>query len=156
MRYRRFLALVLGAVVAGACSTGASSSASGSPSANPAASAPASANAARVEINLTDALKMEPEALRVPVGQAVTFVVTNAGSNNHEFYVGDEAAQTAHETEMSSMAGMGQDEANGIALKPGETKELTVTFDTTGTMIAGCHEPGHYAGGMKATVEIGS
>jgi uncharacterized cupredoxin-like copper-binding protein len=54
------------------------------------------------------------------------------------------------------MGGMGQGDANGIALKPGETKELTVTFDSPGMVIAGCHEPGHYGGGMKATIEIGS
>ena len=150
MRYRSLVAFALVAVVAGACSAGTSSSAPGSP----AASALASGAATRVEVKLTDAFRMEPSALRVPMGRAVTFVVTNSGAIDHEFYVGDEAAQLAHAKSMPSMGGMGQDVANGIALKPGQTKELTVTFDAPGTTIAGCHEPGHYGGGMKATIEI--
>ena len=110
----------------------------------------------RVEVKLADSLKMAPAEIAVPVGQAVTFVVTNIGANTHEFFVGDDAAQMEHENEMTSMCGMSQDEANGISLKAGETKDLTVTFDAPGTMIAGCHEPGHYGGGMKAMIKVGS
>jgi uncharacterized cupredoxin-like copper-binding protein len=87
----------------------------------------------------------------------VTFVVTNAGALEHEFYVGDEAAQAAHEKEMSSMGGMGmsEDGPNGVGVKAGETKELTMTFTTPGSTITGCHVTGHYASGMKATITIG-
>ena len=106
-------------------------------------------------MKLTDALKIEPPELKVPVGQRVTFVVTNTGASNHEFYVGDEAAQAKHESEMTSMGGMSRDEKNGMGLKPGETKELTITFDKAGTTIAGCHETAHYGAGMKAAITIG-
>ena len=37
---------------------------------------------------------------------------------------------------------------------PGQTKELTVTFPAATSLLAGCHVAGHYAGGMKATVEV--
>ena len=107
-------------------------------------------------MQLTDALEMMPSELAVPAGEPVTFVVTNAGTIDHEFYLGDEAAQAAHEQEMQEMGGMGHDEEMGIGVKPGETKELTVTFPETGSILAGCHVAGHYAGGMKARVEIGS
>lgn len=45
--------------------------------------------------------------------------------------------------------GHGQD---GITVKPGKTAELTRTFATAGTIEVGCHEPGHYASGMKIKV----
>lgn len=106
-------------------------------------------------MQLTDALKMEPAEMAVPAGVPVTFVVTNAGSIDHEFYLGDEAAQAEHEQEMQA-GGMAHDEPMGIGVKPGETKELTVTFPEAGSILAGCHVAGHYAGGMKASVEIGS
>ena len=153
MRIHRLAAFVLVLLLVGACSAGASSTPSTSPSF---ASSQPSGTATRLEVKLTDALKVEPAEVMVPVGRAVTFVVTNAGAIAHEFFVGDEAAQAAHEKEMSSMGGMGHEDANGIALKPGETRELTITFAAPGKIIAGCHEPGHYAGGMKATIEIGS
>jgi uncharacterized cupredoxin-like copper-binding protein len=108
-----------------------------------------------VAVKLSDNLKMEPAAIKVPVGQAVTFVVTNSGATEHEFIVGDEAVQMEHEGDMASMGGMSQDEANGIGVKPGETKELTMTFSAAGTTIAACHEIGHYAAGMRATITIG-
>lgn len=59
-----------------------------------------------------------------------------------------------HEQEMQDMGGMMHDEEMGIAVKPGETKELTLTFDVAGQTLAGCHFPGHYAAGMKATIVI--
>ena len=117
----------------------------------PAASDPAST---QIEVTLTDALKIEPGAITVPAGVPVTFVVTNAGSIEHEFYLGDEAAQAAHEEEMKSMGGMTHDEPEGISVPAGETKQLTYTFDTPGTTLAGCHLPGHYAGGMKAEITV--
>lgn len=75
-------------------------------------------------------------------------------SCHHEFYIGDEEAQAEHEQEMQA-GGMTHDEPAGISVPPGETKELTFTFAEPGETLAGCHEPGHYAGGMKATITVG-
>lgn len=108
-----------------------------------------------IEVTLTDALRIEPAAMTVRAGQPVTFVVTNAGALPHEFYLGDEAAQAEHAAEMESMGGMmPHDEPSGIGLQPGETKELTFTFDTPGEWIAGCHVTGHYPGGMRAVITV--
>jgi uncharacterized cupredoxin-like copper-binding protein len=93
----------------------------------------------RIEVTLTDALRIEPAMMSVPAGVPVTFVVTNTGAIDHEFYLGDEAAQAEHEQEMMAMGGMGHDEPEGIAVDPGETKELTHTFAEPGEMLAGCH-----------------
>ena len=108
----------------------------------------------RISVTLIDALRIEPAAMNVPSGVPVTFVVTNSGGTDHEFYVGDEASQAAHETEMQSMGGMTHDEPNGIAVDPGQTKELTMTFGQQGQTLAGCHVAGHYAGGMRATITV--
>ncbi len=50
--------------------------------------------------------------------------------------------------------GMAHDDPAGIAVKPGETKELTYTFAEAGEALAGCHVIGHYGGGMKAEITI--
>jgi uncharacterized cupredoxin-like copper-binding protein len=107
-----------------------------------------------IEVSLTDALKIEPASMTVPAGVPVTFVVTNSGTADHEFYLGDEDAQAEHEQEMTDMGGMTHDEPEGIAVKPGETKELTYTFAEPGETLAGCHVVGHYGGGMKATITV--
>lgn len=144
------------ALVIAACSGGAAPTESPAPteSSAPTDSA-ASTGPARVEITLTDAFRIEPGDVTVPVGVPVTFVVTNTGAIDHEFYVGDEAAQDAHEQEMQTMGGMAHDEAMGIPLKFGQTRELTITFDAAGGLLAGCHVSGHFGAGMKSTITVG-
>lgn len=148
MRLSRLVLVPVAALLVGACSGGATIAPSASPSASP------SAPATRFAVKLTDALRMEPAAMTVPAGVPVTFVVTNSGATDHEFYLGDEDAQTEHEKEMGAMGGMGHDEPEGIGLKPGETKELTYTFAAAGTALAGCHVVGHYGAGMKAEITV--
>lgn len=117
-------------------------------------SPPPSAAATRIDVTLSDALRIEPATITVPGGVPVTFVVTNVGLIDHEFYLGDEQAQVEHEQEMQSMGGMMHAEPEGIALEPGETKELTYTFAEPGETLAGCHVTGHYPGGMKASIAV--
>lgn len=149
-RYRA-LAPVL-ALAFAACSNAGSAP---SPTA-PSASSPASTNpgATRVEVKLTDALRMEPGEMTVKAGQTLTFVVTNTGAIEHQFYLGDEAAQAAEEQMMQS--GPMGDTAQGIIVKPGETKELTYTFQVAGKTFAGCHFMGHYPAGMKVVITVTS
>lgn len=152
---RSLLALMPVLAILAACS----SPAGGSPSAPaPSSGAPSASTGAggatRIEVSLTDSLKIETAApITVKAGEPVTFVVTNKGGTDHEFYLGDEAAQAAHAKEMASM-GMGHDEPNGIGVKPGVTKELTFTFPTAGAWLAGCHVNAHYAAGMKAPITV--
>jgi uncharacterized cupredoxin-like copper-binding protein len=125
------------------------------PAASSSPSAPTGSGAAtRIVVTLTDSLRIEPAGISVPASVPVTFVVTNSGAIDHEFYLGDEAAQAEHEKEMVSMGGMAHDEPAGILVKPGETKELTYTFAQAGTTLAGCHVAGHYGGGMKAPITV--
>jgi uncharacterized cupredoxin-like copper-binding protein len=120
----------------------------------PSPAAPSVSAATRIEVRLTDSMTIEPGAMTVPAGVPVTFVVTNEGFLDHEFYLGDEAAQAAHEAEMLEMGGMTHDDPEGIAVAPGETKELTYTFASPGESLAGCHVAGHYLANMKATIVI--
>ena len=152
MRLRHLaLAPALVLVIAACSGGGATPSPSAAASSLPAASAsPASQT---IEVKLTDALRMEPAEMTVKAGQPVTFMVTNTGAIDHEFYLGDEAAQTEQE-EMMQSGEMAHDTPEGTSLKPGETKELTYTFVETGQTLAGCHFAGHYTGGMKATITV--
>jgi uncharacterized cupredoxin-like copper-binding protein len=146
-----FFLLAAAGLLLAACSGGGSGA---TPSTGPSAAVAASGSpTTRIEVTLTDALRMEPAAMTVPAGAPVTFVVTNSGATDHEFYLGDAAAQDEHEREMQA-GGMMHDDPDGISLKAGETKELTHTFEQAGEALAGCHVVGHYAGGMKATITV--
>lgn len=161
MRIAPLAFIVLASSVIVACSSAGSTaapSASRPPTSAPASTAPAASPAAsavtRIEVTLTDSMTIELAAMTVPAGVPVTFVVTNTGVVDHEFYLGDEAAQAAHEEEMMASGGMGHDEPGGVTVGPGETKELIHTFATAGMTLAGCHVAGHYAAGMMTQITI--
>lgn len=153
---RSLIALVPVLAILAACSSpaGVSPSAPAPSVGGPVASASTGATT-RIEVALTDSLKIETATpITVKAGTPVTFVVTNTGGTDHEFYLGDGATQAAHQKEMASMGSMAHDVPNGIAVKPGATKELTFTFPTAGAWLAGCHVNAHYAAGMKAAITV--
>lgn len=154
MNRRGIVLIAAVAVLTAACTSGGSSPTESPTASSPESSASASSGAKRIEVSLTDALKIEPAAMSVPAGVPVTFVVTNTGATEHEFFLGDEEEQAMHEQEMAEMGGMAHDEEMGIGLRPGQAKELTVTFPEAGSTLAGCHVAGHYAGGMMATITV--
>ncbi len=100
-------------------------------------------------------LEFDPDSVEVESGETVTFEVTNEGKNSHEFVLGDDSYQEEHAAEMSGGEEMSGD-LNQIEIEPGETKSLTWTFIGDGEVRYGCHEPGHYEGGMVATIDMGS
>lgn len=122
-----------------------------------AACAPSASEPSRVRevaVTMTDELRFEPDAITVTAGETVHFVVHNAGAVDHEFLIGDEAAQAEFAAEMAD----GHDDEHvgeaGVALGPGETGEFAYTFAAPGALLVGCHEPGHYDGGMVARITV--
>jgi uncharacterized cupredoxin-like copper-binding protein len=108
-----------------------------------------------VKISTLDAMAYEPGAIDVSAGEAITFVVTNAGQATHEFTIGDAAMQQEHANAMAHMpAGMAHALPNSITLKPGESKQLTWRFGDAGTLEYACHESGHYGAGMRGQINV--
>jgi uncharacterized cupredoxin-like copper-binding protein len=87
----------------------------------------------------------------VDPGETVRFVVSNADPIDHEFIIGDEAVQIAHErgTEAFHRPRPGE-----ITILAGETVETTYTFGAR-DLIFGCHLPGHYTYGMRGFISVG-
>ncbi|HEX2041782.1 MAG TPA: plastocyanin/azurin family copper-binding protein [Acidimicrobiales bacterium] len=116
------------------------------------------ARAARtVEVRALDTRKYEPTEIKVQPGETVTIRVTNTGTSLHEFYLGSEKQHEDHETEMAAMGDAEMkmaDEANRIFMEAGETKQVTWTFPESGTVIYGCHMPGHFGQGMRGNVTV--
>lgn len=110
-----------------------------------------------VEVKMVDGLRFVPAALTVTKGETITFKVTNEDDTFHEFMLGDEEVHAERDQEMMEMSDKPMDmddQRNSITLEGGETKELTWTFDESGTVIYGCHQPGHYGKGMRGTITV--
>jgi len=106
-----------------------------------------------VNVVMSDAMRFAPDPITVKAGEEVTFVVSNEGVIVHEFFVGTEEEQVEHAAEMAA-GGMSHGDDNALSLKAGETGSLTMTFVAAGSLLIGCHEPGHYDAGMRATLNV--
>lgn len=93
----------------------------------------------------------EPASVTVPVGQPVTFVITNDDPIDHEWIVGDAATHERHRTGTEPVHGARPTEISIPALSQ---KRTTVTFAATRPVQFICHLPGHEAYGMVGTVTV--
>ena len=111
----------------------------------------ASADAAgtvRIDIEYSH---FQPDAVTVPVGRPVQFLLSNADPIVHEWIVGDAALHERHRTGTEPAHGDRPTEQTIPALGFVRT---TVTFDVAGTYQYICHLPGHEAYGMVGTVIV--
>jgi uncharacterized cupredoxin-like copper-binding protein len=103
-------------------------------------------------------------------GETVVFEFANEGEFEHEAVIGDASVQDAHEAEMSKPGAgvtMPQPGAEAtvhthgsgsggstVTVAPGDSAILRYTFDQAGSVLVGCHIPGHYRDGMKFEVKV--
>jgi uncharacterized cupredoxin-like copper-binding protein len=161
-RWRRLIlgsALVLAASAscgsdAGNATTGASSEHGADEAIDFGEPAPPEAGDRRVRVTAVDALAFSPSHMAVAKDETITFEVTNTGETRHEFVIGDADFQEEHEREMASGDMSMQHEDNTLVLDPGQTGSLAWTFTQAGEVLYGCHEPGHYDGGMVGTIQV--
>ena len=92
-----------------------------------------------------------PGSITVKPGEKVRFVIRNDDPIDHEFLLGDEVVQQIHESGTEAHHGAKPGEISVAAFDEAET---TFVFTEPGSLIFGCHLPGHYAYGMKGLVTI--
>ena len=107
-----------------------------------------------IKVVMLDELAYDPEQLDVSEGDVVTFEVVNEGKARHEFVLGDSDYQEMHEADMGD-GGHGEMMENGVSVEPGQSASLTWRFTESGEVLYGCHEPGHYEGGMVGAIDVG-
>lgn len=140
-------ALLLSAALAAATTIAACSSD------DPGSAAPASPD--RVIVQMSDN-SYTPSSFDVKKGETVTFEFVNDGQATHEAFIGDREAQDDHAADMANGEDHSMHMGAGVVVKvePGESETITRTFDTAGQVLIGCHQPGHWQSGMKATVNV--
>ena len=151
MRFKTAFGLLVVSVIATACGGSSMNHAGSSMDHGGGTSSPTAGKV--VEVVMKDN-SFSPDHLSVKKGEAVTFRFTNSGAQLHEAVIGNEDAQAQAEMAMQHGGHSGMSMTNTVEVKPGETGELTMTFDKAGDVLIGCHQPGHYAAGMRATVTV--
>ena len=104
-----------------------------------------------------DEMKFVMELPSIQQGEVIKFVVTNDGSTDHEFSIGDTASQRAHAKLMAKNPDMKhQDDPTAVHVSPGETEEVIWKFNKAiqGDVVFACQMPGHFDAGMTHQAKL--
>ena len=101
-----------------------------------------------IVIRMDDHLEFVPSEVSVTPGETILFVLPNVGSAlTHEFQIGPADRVALDQAD-------GQIVVEVDKIEPLHVDYLTYTFGTVGPYAFACHEPGHYAAGMKGIVDL--
>jgi len=105
----------------------------------------------KVEVVARD-FEFDPKEITVEQGDIVEFVVTNEGSADHEFVIGDAALMD----ELGSMAHQhGADDPYAVpVMSSGDEGSLTWNFTQPGRFRFECHVDEHNELGMTGTITV--
>jgi uncharacterized cupredoxin-like copper-binding protein len=140
----------------------------GSPSTTPVPSAGDVSHPREVNIIARD-YSFAPDPLDLIPGETVLLHVVNGGLETHEAVIGDQSVQDAWEIAEAATVGAPPGPTPVVSVPPGVAGLRVVVASgarvdvvwtvpaapaAVGTLIVGCHIPGHYARGMHAAVRV--
>ncbi len=104
----------------------------------------------------------KPTLIRIGVNETIQFRFINKTVAPHEALIGDTDVQIKHAKEMKAVTSAGSDHMDHmnsstkgyVLVKPKSTKTLSYRFTKEGRLLIGCHQPGHWEGGMKLTLVV--
>ena len=107
-----------------------------------------------IEIRGTE-MRFNPARVVIKRGDVATLRLINRGTVAHELMVGDAQMQRDHESEMTG-GGMGHGSMDTavVTADAGHTASMTWRFTKAGTVLFGCHQPGHYGAGMRGQIVV--
>lgn len=107
-----------------------------------------------ITIAMTDAMRFNPDRIRVRSGETVRFVVRNTGKMLHEMVLGTPAALQEHAALMEKFPDMEHDAPWTVHVAPGQSGEIVWTFNRPGRFEFACLIAGHYQAGMKGSIVV--
>ncbi len=96
--------------------------------------------------------RFQPSEVRMTQGDTVRFVIHNTDPIDHEFILGDEQVQDAHEH--GTQASHDGSVPGQVSIPAGQTRTTTYTFERPLSLAYACHLPGHYRYGMVGVVRV--
>lgn len=110
-----------------------------------------------VELTMTEGngtMAYSPAEIQVKKGEQIKFILKNAGTLDHEFFLDSFEHNAEHKIEMQKNPEMVHDEPNAQRLASGKQIEIIWKFSKAGTFEFACLIPGHYEAGMHGKVVV--
>lgn len=95
-----------------------------------------------------------PSHITVRKGEQVRFVLSNDGTEKHEFVLATVTENRKHGALMKKYPKMEHDDPNARQLTPYTGGEMLWKFTKKGTFEFACLIPGHYEAGMHGTITV--
>lgn len=114
----------------------------------------ASAVSRTIDVSMGDDMRFKPNKLEIKQGETIHFRVKNSGKLLHEFVIGTKAENAKHAELMLKFPNMQHDEPYMAHVDPGETGEITWTFNRAGNFEFACLIAGHFQAGMVGTITV--
>jgi uncharacterized cupredoxin-like copper-binding protein len=96
----------------------------------------------------------DPAHVVVRKGEQIRFVLSNDGTENHEFVLATVAENNKHAKLMKKYPHMEHDDPNTKRLTPFTDGEIVWKFTKRGTFQYACLIPGHREAGMHGTIDV--
>lgn len=96
----------------------------------------------------------DPAHVVVRNGEQIRFVLSNDGTENHEFVLATVAENNKHAKLMKKYPHMEHDDPNAKRLALLTDGEIVWKFTRRGTFEYACLIPGHREAGMHGTIEV--
>ena len=96
----------------------------------------------------------EPTAIEVRVGEQIRFVISNDGTESHEFMLATVEENRKHAVLMKKFPEMEHADPNAIRLTPFVSGEIVWKFTKRGEFEYACLIPGHLEAGMRGKVTV--
>ncbi len=110
-----------------------------------------------IEVAMTEAggtLAFVPAEIEVNLGEQIKFVLKNAGTLNHEFFLDSFEKNAKHKIEMEKNPEMEHDDPNAKRLAANASADIVWKFSKPGRFEFACLIPGHYEAGMHGVVIV--
>jgi uncharacterized cupredoxin-like copper-binding protein len=118
------------------------------------------ATARVVELSIDGMRFSPPDHIEVRQHETVRLVIRNPDGIPHEVFIGIEAEQLEHRAAHASTPPRLQAEVphygRGAHIHALGTGQFDYRFDRQGELLIGCHLPGHWESGMRATILVRS
>jgi uncharacterized cupredoxin-like copper-binding protein len=96
----------------------------------------------------------EPAHISVRKGEEIRFVLSNDGTESHEFVLATVTENRKHAQLMKKYPHMEHDDPNAKRLTPFTDGEIVWKFTKRGTFEYACLIPGHREAGMHGTIDV--
>ena len=107
-----------------------------------------------VRFTMADTMRFTPDKLVVRQGETLRLVIRNQGAMLHEFVLGTKQQLDAHAALMLKFPTMEHSEPYMAHVGPGQTGQITWTFNRAGDFDFACLIAGHYQAGMVGKVSV--